>query len=106
VKCINDYKKELDMSVKLGKVKAILSIVAILLIMCAGIITACNYNTIDLTYAYDYAYIELQNGEVVEGKVTSWRDFEDGDQLQITVEGKTYLVHSSNCTLVKYGNQL
>ena len=27
-------------------------------------------------------------------------DFEDGDQLQIRIDGKTYLVHSSNVVLI------
>ena len=69
-------------------------------------LTSCNYNTLDFTYEFDYAYIKLPNGDVVEGKITSWRDFEDGDQLQVTVNGTTYLVHSNNCVLVKYGDQI
>ncbi|MBP3826248.1 MAG: hypothetical protein ILA11_11025 [Butyrivibrio sp.] len=56
----------------------------------------------DFTYKFDYAIIELQNGEVVEGKVESWLDFEDGDQIQVKVNGVTYLVHSCNATLIKY----
>ena len=40
------------------------------------------------------------NGEVVEGKVSSWTDFEDGDQIQVKIDGKTYLVHSSNVVLI------
>ena len=62
--------------------------------------TACNKQMVDLTYSYEYAIIALPNGEVVEGKVTSWTDFEDGDQLQIKIDGKTYLVHSSNVVLI------
>lgn len=40
-----------------------------------------NRQMIDLTYSYKYAIISLPNGEIVEGKVDSWKDFEDGDQL-------------------------
>ena len=79
---------------------AVISIVGLLFV------TSCNYNMVDLTYKYDYAYIKLQNGEVIEGKVTSWTDYEDGDQLQITVNGVTYLVHASNCTLIYHGEQI
>lgn len=38
-------------------------------------LTGCNYNMIDLEYSFDKAIIRLPNGEVVEGKVTSWRDY-------------------------------
>ena len=69
-------------------------------------LTSCNKNLIDMTYSYDYAYIELPNGQVVEGEVTSWCDYEDGDQLQVTINHTTYLVHSSHCVLVKHGDQI
>ena len=59
-----------------------------------------NRQMIDLTYSYKYAIISLPNGEIVEGKVDSWRDFEDGDQLQITVNGVTYLVHATDAVLM------
>ena len=64
------------------------------------ILAGCNKQLVDLTYSYEYAIIALPNGEIVEGKVTSWTDFEDGDQLQIKINGKTYLVHSSNVVLI------
>lgn len=66
----------------------------------AALCTGCNYRKIDLTYKYDRAIISLPNGEVVDGKVTSWRDYEDGDQIQVKVDGKTYLVHSSDVALI------
>ena len=59
-----------------------------------------NRQMIDLTYSYKYAIISLPNGEIVEGKVDSWKDFEDGDQLQITVNGVTYLVHAMDAVLM------
>ena len=59
-----------------------------------------NRQMIDLTYSYKYAIISLPNGEIVEGKVDSWKDFEDGDQLQITVDGVTYLVHATDAVLM------
>ena len=60
-----------------------------------------NKTIIDLTYAYDTAIIKLPNGEVVQGKVESWTDYKDGDQLQIKVNGKVYLVHSANVVLIR-----
>lgn len=59
-----------------------------------------NRQMIDLTYSYKYAIISLPNGEIVEGKVESWKDFEDGDQLQISIGGVTYLVHATDAVLM------
>lgn len=59
-----------------------------------------NRQMIDLTYSYKYAIISLPNVEIVEGKVDSWKDFEDGDQLQITVDDVTYLVHATDAALM------
>ena len=81
------------------KIIAILLAAAITLGL-AAIITGCNKQMVDLTYSYEYAIISLPNGEVVEGKVSSWTDFEDGDQIQVKIDGKTYLVHSSNIVLI------
>ena len=44
--------------------------------------------------------ISLPNGEVVAGKVQSWIDYEDGDQIQVKIDGVTYLVHSSQAALI------
>ena len=76
--------------------------IAVAAVLFIGILllAGCNKQLVDLTYSYEYAIIALPNGEVVEGKVTSWTDFEDGDQLQIKIDGKTYLVHSSNVVLI------
>ena len=34
-----------------------------------------------------------------KGAVQSWTDYEDGDQIQVKIDGITYLVHSSNIAL-------
>ena len=81
------------------KIIAVL-LVAVLALSFALINVGCNKQMVDLTYSYERAIIYLPNGEIVDGKVTSWTDFEDGDQLQIKIDGKTYLVHSSNVVLI------
>ena len=81
------------------KIIALLLVVIVVLSL-ALITTGCNKQLVDLTYSYDYAIISLPNGEVVEGKVSSWTDFEDGDQIQVKINGKTYLVHSANVVLI------
>jgi len=76
--------------------------VALLLVLMIALLTSCNYQMVDLTYNFDYAYIKLPTGEIIEGKVQSWRDYEDGDQLQITIDDVTYLTHASNICLISH----
>ena len=80
--------------------KYIAIVVAVVLLIGILLLAGCNKQLVDLTYSYEYAIIALPNGEIVEGKVTSWTDFEDGDQIQVRIDGKTYLVHSSNIVLI------
>jgi len=63
-------------------------------------LTACNKQLVDTTVSYNRAIISLPNGEVVEGKVQSWLDFDNGDQIQVKIDGVTYLVHSINVALI------
>ncbi len=77
------------------KISLLLTIIAL-----ATLLTGCNRQIIDLTYSYNYAYISLPNGECVEGKIQSWTDYEDGDQLQVKIDGKTYLTDTTRCVLV------
>lgn len=72
-----------------------------LAVICTLLLTGCNYQIIDTTYKFDRAIISLPNGEIVEGKVESWTDYEDGDQIQVKIDGKTYLVHSEDIVLIK-----
>ena len=52
-------------------------IVAILCatVMAFGLI-GCNKQIFDIQYSFNYAIIQLPNGEIVEGKVDSWKDYE------------------------------
>jgi hypothetical protein len=64
-------------------------------------LTGCgNKQMFDTTYKFDKAIISLPNGNVVEGKVESWTDYEDGDQIQVKINGVIYLVHSSDVVLI------
>ena len=80
--------------------KLIALLLTVILILSVMLLAGCNKQMVDLTYSYEYAIIGLPNGEVVEGRVSSWTDFEDGDQIQVRIDGKTYLVHSSNIVLI------
>lgn len=64
-------------------------------------LSGCNKQVVDLTYSYDRAIINLPNGEIVSGTVESWKDFDDGDQIQVKIDGVVYLVHSVNVVLIK-----
>ena len=57
-----------------------------------------NRTLIDTKFYYDYAIVQLADGSVIEGKVDSWRDYE-GEQIQVTINGETWLVHSANLSL-------
>lgn len=63
-------------------------------------LSGCNKQIVDVTFSYERAIISLPNGEIVDGKVQSWTDFEDGDQIQVKIDGVTYLVHSSQAALI------
>ena len=62
-------------------------------------LAGCNRNILGTTYYFDHAIISLPDGEVVSGKVDKWSDYE-GDQLQIVIDGTTYLVHSADAVLI------
>lgn len=63
-------------------------------------LSGCNKQIVDVTFSYERAIISLPNGEVVAGKVQSWIDYEDGDQIQVKIDGVTYLVHASQVVLI------
>ena len=63
------------------------------------IITGCNKQIIDTTYKYPYAYVELPNGKCVEGKVSSWKVYGDGDQIQLVIDGVTYFTDMTRVVL-------
>ena len=69
-------------------------------IVLAVSLAACNKKVVDLTYSYERAIISLPNGEIVEGKVQSWTDFKNGDQIQVKIDGITYLLHASQVVLI------
>lgn len=77
-------------------------IVALVLavIMCMSMTACGNKQLFDTTYNFNKAIIHLPNGEVVEGKVDSWIDYEDEDQIQVKINGTTYFVHSSEIVLI------
>ena len=75
-------------------------IAVVLVIIFAILLSGCNQQIIDTTFSFNYGTVYSPSGEVVaQGKVQSWADFEDGDQLQVKIDGVMYLTHSSNIVL-------
>ncbi len=76
-------------------------ILGIIALLAALTLAGCsNKDEFDSVRRFDRAILRLPDGTIVEGRVQSWTDFEDGDQLQVKINGKTYLIHSSNCVLI------
>lgn len=85
---------------KILTLSAILSVLAIILVICTG----CNKTIFDTTYTFNKANIYL-NGEWKTINIKEWTDYDDGEQLQIVdTDGHVYLTSSYNCTLIKDDN--
>ena len=76
------------------------SLFAVCLALMLLLASCGNMQLVDTTYSFEKAIVYLPNGEVVEGKVQSWKDYDSSDQIQVKIDGKTYLVHSSNVVLI------
>ena len=76
---------------------ALIIFLVIILVSCTG---CYNKQLFDATHDYDRAIVYLPNGEIVEGRVSSWTDFDDGDSIQVKIDGKMYLTHISNVCLI------
>lgn len=68
----------------------------IIFLLSTFVLTGCNEQIIDTNYTFKRAYIE----GVGEIEVSTWRDYDNSDQIQITgKDGVTYLTHSSRVIL-------
>lgn len=78
-------------------------ICVVLILSLALALTACQVGNRqvgwDTTQTFTHVILELGNGEIIEGTVTSWRDFEESDVVQFTMNGVTYLTHYSKVIL-------
>lgn len=82
------------------RVVLLIIFLVIILVSCTG---CYNKQLLDTTCHYDRAIVYLPNGEIVEGRVsswTSWTSFGDGGAVQIKIDGKTYLTHICNVCLI------
>lgn len=82
---------------------AVLLIVIVSLMLCGCSEVAeltSNKQHFDTHFSFDEVIIRIDGEDVVRGKVDSWRDFTDGDQLQVMVNGVTYLTSAENVILI------
>ena len=77
-----------------------IALAALLVVMVFTLCACGNRDMWDTVHTFDRVIVQLADGSVVEGKCQNWRDYENSDMMQVKVDGKTYLVHSTNCTLI------
>lgn len=75
-------------------------IFCLIMIICILVLTSCNKQIIDTTWNFDYAYIKLPDGSVIQGELSSWKDWDDSDVIQVKINGVTYLTYYSNVILI------
>lgn len=81
--------------------KFILSLL-ITLMVCLSAITlgGCNKQIFDFNYSFTKAWVCI-GGEWKLYEISTWTDYEDGEQIQITLKnGTVMLVHAVNCILI------
>lgn len=91
-----------SMENKKAMVRVIALACILLILACVAVMfTGCgNKRMFDTTWTFERGIIFLPDGEKVEGAITSWDDFDGSDMIQVTIEDKTYLTHSSNVILI------
>jgi hypothetical protein len=78
------------------KTISIILVITALILLFAG----CNMQVMDTTYSFEEVCLAMPDGEIIEGKVQSWGDYENSDMIQVKVDGKTYLTHITNVVLI------
>lgn len=78
-------------------------IIIMVLVVVFAIVVAINNSkqSVNINDArFTWAIIQLGNGELIEGEVTSWHNFNDSDMIQVAIDDNlTVLTHSSNVLL-------
>ena len=79
-------------------------VIGLVVILVLGIVAGAyawgNKQWFDTTYSFERAIIQLPGKHAIEGKLDSWLDFENSDQIQVKIDGVTYLTHISNVCLI------
>ena len=80
------------------------AVIVLIILIAIGIFVmfngGCNRQIVDIQYRFEKAMIKMPDGTTKTVSVKSWRDFQDGDQIQVTdKDGNTYLGHACNIML-------
>lgn len=84
--------------------KKIVAIVALFLVTMFAL-SGCaigNHTFYDFKHTFQEAIIQLPDGTIVSGQVQEWHDYEDGDCVQIKIDGVVYLTHYTRATLIRH----
>ena len=86
------------------KTKVIIIVAVIVALLVGALIiywesTHGNRRLIDTSYRFDRAIIQLPNGQVIDGKVSSWLDFDDSD-ANLYKKGNTIISHWSETKVI------
>lgn len=81
------------------------AIIALIILIAVSIFAVlyggCNRQIVDVKYHFEKAMIKMPDGTCKTVKVKSWRDYQDGDQIQVVdKDGNTYLGHACNIMLL------
>lgn len=84
--------------------KVLVVIIALVVLVVLGSCSLGNREIgLDLRQSFDEAYIYGLDGSLVaHGAIKKYRDFNESDVIQITIEDKTYLTHYVNTVLIRY----
>ena len=81
-------------------------IIIMVLIVVFAIVVAINNNKQSVNIndtRFTWAIIQLGNGELIAGEVTSWHNFNNSDMIQATIDDNlTVLTHYSNILLFNH----
>ena len=77
-------------------------LLVVMLVAGTTLLSGCNMQVVDTTWNFDEAYIKVSHDETIHCKVSSWKDFENSDAVQVKcTDGTTYLGHYQSITLIK-----
>lgn len=74
-------------------------IMPILAVVVLAVFVGCNKQVIDFNLKFNRAYVKV--GDTWKDiEVKKWTDYDDGEQIQLTLpDGTVLIVHSANCIL-------
>lgn len=80
---------------------SVICVIMVLAVLVGAILFNGNKQIFDTTFSFNHAYVSLPDGGIIYDEVASWKDFEDGDSIQIKFKnGKSILTHISNVVLI------